>query len=124
MQASWSNPFAPAIGFTKSNSTVTAPSLRGGDQTRIFSRNENGKDLQDLPLEERKAKLEVLLKKPPGLLRYSVSSTHKIEERFSDRCRHPPVIFPTLSFRQISIRTLPGLIAELKYTLSLYHRIE
>ena len=40
----------------------------------------NGKDLQGLPLEERKAKLEGLLKKPPGVLRYSVSFTHKIEE--------------------------------------------
>jgi bifunctional non-homologous end joining protein LigD len=40
----------------------------------------NGKDLQHLPLEERKAKLEGLLKKPPGVLRYSVSFTHKIEE--------------------------------------------
>jgi bifunctional non-homologous end joining protein LigD len=43
----------------------------------------NGKDLQDLPLEERKAKLEGLLKKPPGVLRYSVSFTHKIEELLS-----------------------------------------
>jgi bifunctional non-homologous end joining protein LigD len=40
----------------------------------------NGKDLQNLPLEERKAKLEGLLKKAPGVLRYSVSFTHKIEE--------------------------------------------
>jgi bifunctional non-homologous end joining protein LigD len=40
----------------------------------------NGKDLQNLPLKERKAKLEGLLKKPPGVLRYSVSFTHKIEE--------------------------------------------
>jgi len=32
----------------------------------------NGKDLQKLPLEERKAKLEGLLKKPPGIIRYSV----------------------------------------------------
>jgi bifunctional non-homologous end joining protein LigD len=40
----------------------------------------NGKDLQNLPLEERKAKLEGLLKKPPGVLRYSVSFAHKIEE--------------------------------------------
>jgi bifunctional non-homologous end joining protein LigD len=43
----------------------------------------NGKDLQDLPLEERKAKLEGLLKKSPGVLRYSVSFTHKIEELLS-----------------------------------------
>jgi hypothetical protein len=48
---------------------------RGGDLLRL-----NGKDLQDLPLEERKAKLEALLKKPPGALRHSVSFTHKIEE--------------------------------------------
>jgi bifunctional non-homologous end joining protein LigD len=40
----------------------------------------NGKDLQDLPIEERKANLEGLLKKPPGVIRYSVSFTHKIEE--------------------------------------------
>jgi bifunctional non-homologous end joining protein LigD len=31
----------------------------------------NGKDLQGLPIEERKAKLQELLKKPPGVLRYS-----------------------------------------------------
>ena len=38
------------------------------------------KDLRNLPIEERKAKLEGLLKKPPGVLRYSVSFTKKIEE--------------------------------------------
>jgi bifunctional non-homologous end joining protein LigD len=43
----------------------------------------NGKDLQTLPLEERKAKLEGLLKKPAGIIRYSVSFTHKIEELLS-----------------------------------------
>jgi len=43
----------------------------------------NGKDLRSLPLEERKAKLEALLKKPPGVLRYSVSFTHMIEELLS-----------------------------------------
>ena len=35
----------------------------------------NGKDLQGLPIEERKAKLDALLKKPPGVIRYSVSFT-------------------------------------------------
>ena len=40
----------------------------------------NGKDLQNLPLEERKAKLETLLKKPPGVIRYSASFTKNIEE--------------------------------------------
>jgi DNA ligase D-like protein (predicted ligase) len=40
----------------------------------------NGKDLQDLPIEERKAKLEELLKKPPGVIRYSVSFTKDIPE--------------------------------------------
>jgi hypothetical protein len=35
----------------------------------------NGKDLQGLPIEERKAKMEALLKKPPGVIRYSVLST-------------------------------------------------
>jgi bifunctional non-homologous end joining protein LigD len=43
----------------------------------------NGEDLQNLPLEERKTKLERLLKKPPGIIRYSVSFTHKIEELLS-----------------------------------------
>jgi bifunctional non-homologous end joining protein LigD len=43
----------------------------------------NGKDLQNLPIEERKAKLEELLKKPPGVIRYSVSFTKKIEELLS-----------------------------------------
>jgi bifunctional non-homologous end joining protein LigD len=33
----------------------------------------NGKNLQALPIEEREAQLEELLKKPPGMIRYSVS---------------------------------------------------
>jgi bifunctional non-homologous end joining protein LigD len=37
----------------------------------------NGKDLQGLPIEERKAKLEELLKKPPGVIRYSASFTKR-----------------------------------------------
>jgi bifunctional non-homologous end joining protein LigD len=40
----------------------------------------NGKDLQNLPVEERKAKLEGLLKNPPGVIRYSVSFTRDIPE--------------------------------------------
>ena len=43
----------------------------------------NGKDLQNLPIEERKAKLEGLLKKPPGVIRYSVSFTKDVEELLS-----------------------------------------
>jgi bifunctional non-homologous end joining protein LigD len=43
----------------------------------------NGKDLQNLPIEERKAKLEQLLKKPPGVIRYSVSFTKDIKELLS-----------------------------------------
>jgi bifunctional non-homologous end joining protein LigD len=43
----------------------------------------NGKDLQGLPIEERKAKLEALLKKPPGVIRYSVSFTKNVEELLS-----------------------------------------
>jgi bifunctional non-homologous end joining protein LigD len=46
----------------------------------------NGKDLQGLPIEERKAKLEELLKKPPGILRYSSSFTKDIPELL-DRAR-------------------------------------
>jgi len=46
----------------------------------------NGKDLRNLPIEERKAKLEELLKKPPGVIRYSVSFTKHIEELL-DRAR-------------------------------------
>jgi bifunctional non-homologous end joining protein LigD len=46
----------------------------------------NGKDLQNLPIEERKAKLEELLKKPPGVLRYSASFTKDIPELL-DRAR-------------------------------------
>ena len=42
-----------------------------------------GKDLQNLPIEERKAKLEELLEKPHGVIRYSVSFTKKIEELLS-----------------------------------------
>src|SRR6202011_5266994 len=40
----------------------------------------NGKDLQNLPTEERKAKLEELLKTPPGVIRYSVYFTKDIQE--------------------------------------------
>jgi bifunctional non-homologous end joining protein LigD len=40
----------------------------------------NGKNLQNLPIEERKAKLDELLKKPPGVTRYSVSFTKDIPE--------------------------------------------
>jgi bifunctional non-homologous end joining protein LigD len=40
----------------------------------------NGNNLQNLPIEERKAKLEELLKKPPGVIRYSVSFTKDIPE--------------------------------------------
>jgi bifunctional non-homologous end joining protein LigD len=40
----------------------------------------NGKDLRNLPIEERKTKLEELLKKPPGVIRYSISFTKDIEE--------------------------------------------
>jgi bifunctional non-homologous end joining protein LigD len=40
----------------------------------------NGKNLQNLPVEERKAKLEDLLKKPPGVIRYSASFTKSIPE--------------------------------------------
>jgi bifunctional non-homologous end joining protein LigD len=39
----------------------------------------NGKDLQNLPIEERKAKLEELLKKVPGVIRYSISFTKDIQ---------------------------------------------
>jgi hypothetical protein len=37
-------------------------------------------DLSLEPAEERKAKLEELLKKPPGVIRYSVSFTKDIKE--------------------------------------------
>jgi len=40
----------------------------------------NGKNFQNLPIEERKTRLEELLKKPPGVLRYSVSFTKDIPE--------------------------------------------
>jgi bifunctional non-homologous end joining protein LigD len=43
----------------------------------------NGKDLQSLPIEERKAKLDELLKKPLGLIRYSVSFTKDVQELLS-----------------------------------------
>jgi bifunctional non-homologous end joining protein LigD len=43
----------------------------------------NGKELQNLPIEERKCKLEELLKKPPGAIRYSVSFTKDIKELLS-----------------------------------------
>ena len=37
----------------------------------------NGKDLQNLTIEERKAKLDELLEKPPGLIRYWLPSQMK-----------------------------------------------
>jgi bifunctional non-homologous end joining protein LigD len=40
----------------------------------------NGKNLQNLPIEERKAKLEELLKKAPAVIRYSVSFTNDIQK--------------------------------------------
>ena len=40
----------------------------------------NGKDLQGLPIEERKAKLEELLKKPTNVVRYLASFTKDIPE--------------------------------------------
>jgi bifunctional non-homologous end joining protein LigD len=43
----------------------------------------NGKDLRDWPIEERKAKLEELLKKPPGAIRYSVSFMKDVQELLS-----------------------------------------
>lgn len=46
----------------------------------------DGKNLQALPIEQRKATLEKLLKKPPGVIRYSVSFTNEIEELL-DRTR-------------------------------------
>jgi bifunctional non-homologous end joining protein LigD len=46
----------------------------------------NGKNFQNLPIEERKAKPEELLKKPTRVLRYSASFTKDIPE-FLDRAR-------------------------------------
>ena len=43
----------------------------------------NSKELRNLSIEERKAKFEELLKKPPGVIRYSVSFTKDIEELLS-----------------------------------------
>jgi bifunctional non-homologous end joining protein LigD len=43
----------------------------------------NGKDLRNLPIEQRKAQLEELLKKPPGVIRYSVSFTKDVQELLS-----------------------------------------
>ena len=40
----------------------------------------SGKSLQGLPIEERKTKLEELLKKPPGVVRYSASFTKDIPQ--------------------------------------------
>jgi bifunctional non-homologous end joining protein LigD len=40
----------------------------------------NGKDLRSLRIEERKATLKELLKKPPGAIRYSASFTKDIPE--------------------------------------------
>jgi len=46
----------------------------------------NGEDFRHLRVEERKAKLEKLLKKPPGIIRYSASIVNGGEELL-DRAR-------------------------------------
>jgi ATP-dependent DNA ligase len=46
----------------------------------------NGKDLRDLAIEERKAKLAELFTESPSTLRYSISFTKNIEELL-DRVR-------------------------------------
>ena len=43
----------------------------------------NGEDLRGLPIEERKAKLAALLKRPPADIRYSASFTQNIDELLS-----------------------------------------
>jgi bifunctional non-homologous end joining protein LigD len=43
----------------------------------------NGKDLQKLQIPDRKAKLEELLKKPPGVIPYSVSFRENSETLLS-----------------------------------------
>ena len=43
----------------------------------------NGQDLRSRPIEERKAKLAALLKRPPTDIRYSVSFTQNIDELLS-----------------------------------------
>jgi bifunctional non-homologous end joining protein LigD len=43
----------------------------------------NGKDLRGLAIEERKAKLAALLKRPPADIRYSASFTHDIDQLLS-----------------------------------------
>jgi bifunctional non-homologous end joining protein LigD len=40
----------------------------------------NGKDLRNLPIEERNAKLATLLKRPPPAIRYSASFTENIDQ--------------------------------------------
>jgi bifunctional non-homologous end joining protein LigD len=49
----------------------------------------NGQDLRNLPIEERKAKLEEVLKKPPGVIRHSVPS-HPQCGRSPGRSQNPP----------------------------------
>jgi len=54
--------------------------------TRLTSSSSTVRDLRNQPIEERKTKLEELLKKPPGVIRYSVSFTKDIPELL-DRVR-------------------------------------
>ena len=49
----------------------------------------NGKNLQNLPIEERKAMLEELLKNPPGVIRYSVSFTRDNPRLLGGLLHHP-----------------------------------
>jgi bifunctional non-homologous end joining protein LigD len=48
--------------------------------THLIFSGSTPRTFKNLPIEERKAKLEELLKKPPGLIRYSVSFTKDIKE--------------------------------------------
>ncbi len=62
----------------------------------------NGKDLRGLPIEERKAKLAVLLKNPSPSIRYSASFTENIDELLS-------------KVRELSLEGLIGKRAGSKY---------
>jgi ATP-dependent DNA ligase len=66
------------LASTRWNDQMKKTSFHAFDLLRL-----NGKDLQGLPIEEGKTKLEALLKKPPGVIRYSVSFTENIEELLS-----------------------------------------
>src|SRR5258708_19313333 len=78
----------------------------------------NGKDLTNLPVEERKAKLEKLLQEPPGVIRYSAS----IENAGEDLLEHARELgVEGLIGKRVGSRYKPGKRTGASLKLNLHH---